>query len=136
MADNNGIGLLLKKYRENCGFTQQQVANVLNIDRSTYTYYETGNTVPSAPMIIKISRIFNVPYTTFMDGFIDSCDKVADPKTEEDILTEITAGRENIYNLSKEEQQLVCFYRVLTSSQKNELFDLARKLSPKKARKP
>ena len=52
----------LKKLRENCGYTQQQVADALNLERSTYTYYETGKTTPDINTIVKLARIFNVSY--------------------------------------------------------------------------
>lgn len=31
------LGLKLKYYRESCELSQQQIANALNVDRSTYT---------------------------------------------------------------------------------------------------
>ena len=34
----------LKRLRENFNLTQQQVAEALGIDRSTYAYYELGRT--------------------------------------------------------------------------------------------
>ena len=40
------ISYWLKYYRHECGLTQQQVADRLKIERSTYTYYETGKTKP------------------------------------------------------------------------------------------
>ena len=40
------ISYWLKFYRHECGLTQQQVADRLKIERSTYTYYETGKTKP------------------------------------------------------------------------------------------
>ena len=38
----------LIKLRKNKGFTQQQVASKLGIDRTTYTKYETGVSEPGA----------------------------------------------------------------------------------------
>ena len=61
------LGRRLKFYRDNCELSQQQVANALNIERSTYTYYETGKTTPSASMLLKISKIFNVPCAVFLE---------------------------------------------------------------------
>lgn len=58
---------ILKKLRENCGFTQQQVADTLNIDRSTYAYYETGKTTPDINTIIKLAKIYNVSYAEIFE---------------------------------------------------------------------
>ena len=35
------IGKKLRMLREKFGYTQQHMANILNVDRSTYSYYET-----------------------------------------------------------------------------------------------
>lgn len=50
----------LKLLREQHELTQKQVADALNIERSTYTYYERGRTLPTFATIYKLSKIFNV----------------------------------------------------------------------------
>ena len=52
----------LKFYREKCDLTQQQVADALNINRSTYTYYEKGKTEPSINTLQKIMLLFDVEF--------------------------------------------------------------------------
>lgn len=121
------ISLLLKYYRENCDLSQQQVAQVLNIDRSTYTYYETGKTVPSINTLIKISRIFNVPYNVFFDCIdqeVFSNTLVSDVEREPVQDKEAIKKSEDstkIYDLSKEEKDLLICYRLLSSSEQEEL---------------
>lgn len=36
----------LRELRIKSGYTQSQIAKILNIDRSTYSYYEIGKTTP------------------------------------------------------------------------------------------
>ncbi len=50
----------LMRYRYDAGLSQQKVANMLNVERSTYTYYETGKTTPDIFTIIKLSKIFGI----------------------------------------------------------------------------
>ncbi|MCL2507607.1 MAG: helix-turn-helix domain-containing protein [Oscillospiraceae bacterium] len=50
----------LRKLREESGYTQQNVADFLGIDRSTYTYYETGNTRPKVSTLTKLSHMYGV----------------------------------------------------------------------------
>ena len=50
----------LKQLRKSTGFTQQQIAQMLGIDRSSYSYYEMGKTRPSIKILIKLSCIFRV----------------------------------------------------------------------------
>lgn len=54
---NKNLGNLLKIYRKNSLLTQQQVADALNINRTTYTYYETGKTEPSIDTLHKLIKI-------------------------------------------------------------------------------
>ena len=50
----------LKKVRKEHKLTQQDIADVLGVDRSTYTFYETGKTSPSIQTLQKLSNIYNV----------------------------------------------------------------------------
>lgn len=50
----------LKELREDCSFSQQQIAEKLGIDHSTYAYYETGKTTPDILTLIAIAEIFGV----------------------------------------------------------------------------
>ncbi len=50
----------LKKYRKMCGFNQQDVANLIGLDRSAYSYYESGKTEPNIQNLVKMARMFNI----------------------------------------------------------------------------
>lgn len=50
----------LKELRKDRGFTQRQISEMLGIDRSSYSYYETGKTRPSIKILIKLSCIYQV----------------------------------------------------------------------------
>lgn len=54
------LGKSLREYRKRQGWNQQFIADQLNIDRSTYSYYESGRTSPSIDSLIRLSKIFNV----------------------------------------------------------------------------
>ena len=124
-----GLGKKLKYYRENCELSQQQVANALNVDRSTYTYYETGKTTPSASTLLKLSKIFNVPCAVFLESInqeLNLNSRVADSNGAyladyEEENTVVTVD-DRIYGLNKEEKELIASYRVLDNHQK-EKFD-------------
>ncbi len=49
----------LIEIRKKKGYTQEQMANKLNIARTTYTGYENGNFSPSLEMAIEIKKILN-----------------------------------------------------------------------------
>lgn len=50
----------LKTARIKAHLSQKQVADQIDLERSTYAYYETGRTIPSVINLIKISKVLNV----------------------------------------------------------------------------
>jgi len=54
------FGERLRAARETCGFTQQQVADAMEINKSTYCGYETGKRQPDVPKLKKLSQILGV----------------------------------------------------------------------------
>lgn len=49
----------LKSMRKSLYLTQKEIANKLNIQRVTYSHYETGRSQPSIDTLILLSKIFN-----------------------------------------------------------------------------
>lgn len=50
----------LRMLRRQMGVTQKEIAQSLNIDRSTYAYYETDKTNPDLITLRRIASIFHV----------------------------------------------------------------------------
>lgn len=63
------LGGVLRRLRLRRNLTQQHIAEMLGIDRSTYTYYEKGEITPPIFTLIKLSEIFGVELTTLF--FVD-----------------------------------------------------------------
>ena len=98
------IGKKLRMLREKFGYTQQHMANILNVDRSTYSYYETEKTSPDIATLITLSNVFCVGI--------------------EELL-----GQENssfIYNLSGDEKQFIAFYRAISPTTKSVVLQLMK----------
>lgn len=49
----------LKRLRSEKNMTQNDVAKILKVDRSTYAKYETGDSSPDYEKLLTLSRIFN-----------------------------------------------------------------------------
>lgn len=49
----------LIEIRKKKGYTQEQMAERLNVARTTYTGYENGNISPSLEIALKIKKILN-----------------------------------------------------------------------------
>ena len=109
------LPLTLRKYREKMELTQKQLAEVLNIDRSTYSYYETGKSVPPVETLIKLARIFN----TTVDNLLGY--EHEDGEAVNDDTTVYNKSRENFALLSEEEQSIIMKYRQLSPEEQAKL---------------
>ena len=50
----------LKELRLKAGYTQKQVYDMLGIRQSTFSAWETGRAEPSADMLLKLCKLYNV----------------------------------------------------------------------------
>lgn len=107
----------LKLFRTSSGLTQQQVADVLGLDRSTYAYYESGKTTPDIKSVNKLLKIFNISYYELVDEPDPTAINVSDPSTESE------EDNMHIYELSKAEKKLIVNFRVLSPNQQNDLLE-------------
>ncbi|WP_243259079.1 helix-turn-helix transcriptional regulator [Clostridium sp. 'deep sea'] len=57
---DNMIGKRLKELRKSSGLTQQQLADILKLERPTYVRYENELRKLPYDILLKISRYFNV----------------------------------------------------------------------------
>ena len=62
------IPSILKSLRKERGLTQEQVSKKIGVDRSTYAYYESGRITPDIKMILLLSNVYDVNYTTILDS--------------------------------------------------------------------
>lgn len=66
--ENMNFSQRLRFFRKEDGSTQQEIANILGIDRSTYAYYELGKTEPSIKKLCKLAELFEISLDTLI-GF-------------------------------------------------------------------
>ena len=121
------LGKVLRALRDNCGLTQRQMADALHIERSTYTYYELGDTEPDLKTINKIAKILNVDVDMILpddDGkpallVEDITAERKAMKKSRKISTEMSDPK--IYELSKFEKGVLAHLRALPEAKRNEL---------------
>lgn len=56
----------LRNVRLACGFSQNEVAEVLKVSRSTYTYYENGKIIPDVQALRILAELYGIPAVVFM----------------------------------------------------------------------
>lgn len=50
----------LRKLRTDHGYTQQQVADMLGVNKTTYSHYELGNRQPNVDKLEKLARFYHL----------------------------------------------------------------------------
>ncbi len=60
MSDPTSLGKRLRRLREARGWTQQDLADRLSLDRSTVSCYEAGRRTPDIHMADKIAALFGI----------------------------------------------------------------------------
>ena len=113
---NELVAEKLKKCRKQCGLSQQQVAQALNIDRSTYSYYELGHTTPGIEKIPKLAKIFNISPTLLLPDENDALSLTLSDVDDEENLSEMA-------RLSDEEKDLLIRYRLLGADERTALME-------------
>jgi transcriptional regulator with XRE-family HTH domain len=104
------ISKILKARRTQNGYTQQNIADFLGIDRSTYSYYETGKTQPSTDILARLSCLYQIG----LDDFVPDSYRGGSVLELECAIPDGVSLYENTEAFSKlsfEEQQLVMNFR-------------------------
>lgn len=58
--DYAAIGSRIRKYRVECGFSQEVVSERADLTPAHYSHIERGHTKPSLPTLIRIANVFDV----------------------------------------------------------------------------
>ena len=91
---DESLGYNLLRLRKNRGYTQQQIADRLNLNRSTYTKYETGVSEPSIEIMRKIAEIFSVDISVLVADKAD-----AEFRDKESEKMDVNSTERSIINL-------------------------------------
>ena len=110
----------LRQKRKELRLSQAEVADKLNIDRTTYTYYESGRRVPNIKVINDIGKVLDIPISTLINTILNE-DVINEPSISK------TSKRKNKDNgilfsdLTKQEKEVIIAYRIALSSTKKEI---------------
>ena len=113
------LAQMLIKFRKAHKLTQEQVANILKIKRSTYAYYER-NVIPDPDIISKLAFIFNISVHELLYGKPDPNDsrlpKLMDSGSDPDI-----DAIHAYASLDKQEREFISNFRLLPENLKNKV---------------
>lgn len=96
----------LRQARRKCGFTQEQVAQTLGIDRSSYTYYETGKTEPNVEYLVRLSEMFRTDLETLIRG-----EEAVAAMRDKDTLFQLST-------MTLEEQKIILRFRSMSEERR------------------
>ena len=84
------FGKILADLRKNASLTQEQLAQILNVSKSTLAHYEQGVTSPNIYILSSLANFFNVP----VDYLLGRCqNKIEYAKMNEKLSTQMNLGQ-------------------------------------------
>ena len=105
--------------------TQEDIAKLLGISRSGYTYYETGKTVPSVEVLQKLSAIYNTTIDVIVGNPIR---ENTDRRYYDNILSVSEGNADPLIYMKKDEQALIMAFRLLSDDAKEKLHNMAMEM--------
>lgn len=106
----------LKQIRKANKFTQQDLADAVGIERSTYASYETGRNKPDVILLKRIANVFGVS-----SDFILEIDPTQKLNLSDLSVAYKKKGSQLMSTLSKDEKAVIAKYRLLTDEKKEKL---------------
>lgn len=112
------LGRKLRNLRKQFKMTQDDVAFILNMSRSSFSKYETGMSNPPLPVLRKLANIYNVglEYLIFDENVRI---EMNDPQNEDESNSEMPFSQ--ITDLRAEEKQIIGKFRTMSDDEKKEL---------------
>ena len=109
------FGMRIRALRQQMNMTQQAVADLLQIDRTTYTKYEAGRVSPDQQGLIRLAEIFGCT----VDSLLGVDDGEQHPQ--------VASQRQESMLLSGEEQILIQMFRQLSEEERTDLVERMQK---------
>ena len=114
----------LRALRTGAKMTQKQVAQILNLDRSTYAYYETATTCPDYDTLVRLAKMYRVT-TDYLLGTEDR----AEAKRPMQPLASAPDGGDALLTVSTPEERWCLFtFRIMAPEEQQEMMAAAQSI--------
>ena len=117
----NVISYWLKYYRTKCGLTQQDVADLLGLERSSYTYYETGKITPDVETLVRLSKIYNVDFYDLLSGCNTETGKNVNDARLKELINSVEHKSYDELSEAEYENEVMLRIRSLNEQQRKEV---------------
>ena len=113
--NNPSLGEKLLRLRKEMKMTQDDVAKILGMSRTSFSKYENGNSAPPLQVLRKIAAIYNVglEYLIFDEN---TSIRLNDSQSEDENTSSVPVSK--ITELRPVEKQIIGKYRILTDEEK------------------
>ena len=118
--NNPSLGEKLLRLRKEMKMTQDDVAKILGMSRTSFSKYEKGNSAPPLQVLRKIAAIYNVglEYLIFDEN---TSIRLNDSQSEDENTSSVPVSK--ITELRPVEKQIIGKYRILTDEEKKLLLE-------------
>ena len=117
----------IREIRRECGFTQQMIATALNVDRTTYTCYESGKTEPSIDTLAQLCRIFNISLHELLEAY-DESQTSGVAASGDTMYTDIEVDIPSVRSLAKDEKEVLIIYRMMDAKKREDFIKKGQNL--------
>ena len=118
-------GDVLRKLRTDRGLTQKAVAEALNINRSTYSFHESGKTQPDFQRVSALAKIFEVPLGQMVE-MLSNPEKTEQAASKKRVPKKVSAEPAAIGQLRPEEKSLIAIFRRCDPASRQEIYRAAK----------
>ena len=118
--NNPSLGEKLLRLRKEMKMTQDDVAKILGMSRTSFSKYENGNSAPPLQVLRKIAALYNVglEYLIFDEN---TSIRLNDSQSEDENTSSVPVSK--ITELRPVEKQIIGKYRILTDEEKKLLLE-------------
>lgn len=111
----NNIKKNVRLFRETNGYTQIQISELMGVSRTTYTKWESGDTLPNTIQINNLAKLYGKSVDDFIETGLDKD------------MFYVASGDFNVYGdkyvseLNDEERTIIAKFRLLNKADKNKV---------------
>ena len=124
------FGTVLRRFRLKCGLTQQAVADALHVHRATYSYYESGKTLPNFQQLGRIAKVFGVSRET-LSVYLEHPEKTADWRLPQRPPKKASKEPDSLGQLCPKEKSLIALYRLCGEQGQKAVWEFVHQLAAK-----
>lgn len=117
MMKNPELAKQMRLLRKANNYTQEQIAKILKIDRTTYTAYELCKNTPDIMLLDAFAKIFSVSIDYILNIDVQHPERLCD-----DVDAYQTDRAESLVSeLTRDERELLAGYRILDEKAKKKV---------------